>query len=126
MRYVSNWNHGDGASDAINQVDDEIDATYLYGHGLTPEPSRTHSTEDRGKVRDSFISAHERVVHQEPPYSGTWNCRACSEPFGFGQLSAEGYCYDDQVFHLTAQARHAPSRDTDDRIFWPDNTQTSL
>ena len=110
MQYVSNWAHGDGAGDAMNQVDSEIDAAYIYGNGLTPEQSHSRCTEDRGEVRDSFISTYERIIHPKPPYSGTWDCRACGKPFGFGQLSAEGYCYDDQVIYLTLKARRAAER----------------
>jgi len=95
---------GDGASDALDRVDAEIDMAYLYGHGSTPESSPRHFRENRGEVTDSFISTYKRVVHPKPPYSGTWDCRACGKPFGFGQLSEQGYCYDDQVMHLTVTA----------------------
>ena len=98
MRYVSNWGHGDGASEAMDRVDEEIDTAYLYGHGATPEPSR-------GAARDSFTSSYKRVIPEKPKVTGKRICLACSDAFEAGDISDKGYCPADQTIYLQILAR---------------------
>ena len=102
---MSIFERGDGYQDAMLGVEHDIDHAYLYRAGETPEA--VGCRDYQVPVRDSFISTYERVIYPKPPYSGTWNCRACSNPFAFGQLSLEGYCPADQSIHFEILARDA-------------------
>lgn len=81
---------GDGASDAMWMVDDELDRAYLGGwgfvNGISNGATVTHYPAPQKEP--------EKQIHPELKY---W-CRACSNDVLGKHLSAESYCPECQVF----------------------------